>query len=224
MEWQKIGSPKPLQIVELGPGRGTLMQDILRCITKFGALKPTDLSIHLVEASPFLCETQARQLCYKSEATTAADSAGYHDGETISGIPICWYHKIEDIPRGFSVIVAHEFFDALPVHKFQRTDTDKWREILIDIDPAGDRLRFVHSPTETVALGLFLKALAPDECRVHIEYSLDSDQIIEHIAFRLEENGGFALVMDYGHVGDKSDTFRVSLKLFVLCFSNAFLT
>lgn len=192
------------------------MQDILRCITKFGELKPTDMSIHFVEASPFLCETQARQLCYQSAAT--ADSMCYHEGETISGIPIRWYHKIEDVPHGFSVIVAHEFFDAMPVHKFQRTASDdkaKWREILIDIDAAdGDRLRFVHARNETVALALFRQTLEPDDNRDHIEYSLDTDQIVEHIGLRLEQHGGFALVMDYGHMGDKSDTFRVSRKAY----------
>lgn len=203
-----------MQLIELGPGRGTLMQDILRAITKFG-LKSNDLSVHLVEMSPFLCESQSRTLCYKSSAIDDNDTNAlkqcYHKGETISGISVQWYNKIEDVPAGFSIIIAHEFFDALPIHKFQQiTDSGgkkKWREVLIDADRLTDKFKFVQSRTETVALNLFIKNL--NTCnRDHIEYSLENDQIIEHISYRLEEHGGFALIMDYGHVGDKTDTFR----------------
>lgn len=201
-----------MQLIELGPGRGTLMQDILRAITKFG-IKSNELSVHLVEMSPFLCDAQSRKLCYSSAAVEENDKSNcYHKGETISGIPVEWYHKIEDVPHGFSIILAHEFFDALPIHKFQHINDDsggkkKWREILIDIDRTTNKFNFVVSRTETIALNMFIKDL--NACnRDHIEYSLESDQIIEHISYRLEEHGGFALIMDYGHIGDKTDTFR----------------
>ena len=47
---------------------------------------------------------------------------------------MCWHESLRTVPKGFSLFLAHEFFDALPVHKFVRT-AEGWREILIDIDP-----------------------------------------------------------------------------------------
>lgn len=64
-EWKKIGSPKPFQIVELGPGRGSLCSDMLRVFKHFNELE--NCSIHLIEVSPFLRDIQARKLCLSSE-------------------------------------------------------------------------------------------------------------------------------------------------------------
>lgn len=207
-EWQKIGSPKPFQIIELGPGRGTLIQDVLRALSQFGLSEC--ISVHLVEVSPHLSDTQARRLCcqYRNNEQTA-DERHYCRGETMSGVPVLWYDKIEDVPSHFSIILAHEFFDALPIHKFQKTD-GKWREIMVDFDVMTQKYQFVVARKETPMLKLFLANLASNEQRDHVEYSIQSHQIVEHLSVRLEEHGGFGLVMDYGHNGDKSDTFRVS--------------
>lgn len=202
-----MGSPRPLQLIELGPGRGTLSQDVLRVLSKLGISK--DLSIHLVEISPHLSQLQSQRLCYRSEENNS--ELYYRSGETLSGMPVYWYRRIEDVPTGFSIILAHEFFDALPIHKFQRTEnTNKWKEVLIDADLENEKqFRCVISRSETAMLHLFLRTLAEDETRHHIEYSVETDAIIHNIARRLEEDGGFSLIMDYGHFGDKTDTFRV---------------
>lgn len=65
-EWSKCGKPKPFQIVELGPGRGSLCSDVLRVFKHFNELDKC--SVHLVEVSPFLKDTQSRNLCIKSES------------------------------------------------------------------------------------------------------------------------------------------------------------
>lgn len=205
MEYQKIGAPKPVQIIELGPGRGTLMKDIIRVLSKLKMSE--DLSVSLVEISPFMCQLQAQQLCVNSN-DTSDEFLNYHTGETISGIPINWYRTVTDVPAGFSIILAHEFFDALPTHKFQKSD-DKWHEILIDIDDANpSAFRMVLSKQPTAFLNLFLQNMAKDETRSHIEYSFEMCQVLDELSKRLEENGGFGLIMDYGHLGEKTDTFR----------------
>lgn len=207
-EYKKVGSPQPLQIIELGPGRGTLIQDILRVWTKFKVAD--DMSIHLVELSPYLSKLQAQTLCYSSGEMDPKNNLPYYRmGETVSGVKIFWYHRIEDVPNAFSIILAHEFFDALPIHKLQK-DGNVWKEILIDNDPDDkEKFRYVVSRNETPISKLY-SSIKPDETRIHVEISPETDVIAKHIAERLEGFGGFGLIMDYGHLGDKGDTFRVS--------------
>ena len=207
-EYQKIGLPQPLQLIELGPGRGTLIQDILRVFSKFQVNE--SMSIHLVELSPFLSKMQSQKLCYSSgEVDPQHNLPYYRAGETVSGVKIYWYHRIEDIPNEFSIIIAHEFFDALPIHKLQRVGK-VWKEILIDNDPNDkNKFRYVLSRNETPISKLYSQ-FRPNETREHVEVSPESDLIARHIAERLENYGGFGLIMDYGHLGEKEDTFRVS--------------
>lgn len=207
-EYQKIGSPQPLQLIELGPGRGTLTQDILRVFAKFQMSDA--LSIHLVELSPYLSNLQAQKLCYSSSEMDPQHNLPYYrSGESLTGVKVFWYYRIEDIPKQFSIVLAHEFFDALPIHKLQK-DGSIWKEVLIDIDPADkQKFRYVISRNETPISKLY-SSMKPDEKRKHVEMSPESDIVAKHIADRLEADGGFGLIMDYGHHGDKEDTFRVS--------------
>ncbi|GAB0087428.1 Protein arginine methyltransferase NDUFAF7 [Sergentomyia squamirostris] len=207
-EWRRMGSPTPVQLVELGPGRGTLAQDILRVLTQLG-LKAPELSVHLVEISPYMCQAQADRLCYTHDEVTDPQSAHFYAGEMLSGIKIFWYKRLEDVPEKFSIIYAHEFFDALPVHKLEKRD-NSWREILVDLDVEKENtFRFIKSREETPASKIFSQ-LAEElkDDRNHVEFSLDTFNAINHLTLRLEEFGGFSLIMDYGHLGEKSDTFR----------------
>ncbi|XP_021924705.1 protein arginine methyltransferase NDUFAF7, mitochondrial isoform X2 [Zootermopsis nevadensis] len=203
-EWQKIGSPIPLQLVEMGPGHGSLAEDVLRVFDRFGVRN--EVSLHLVEVSPYLSQMQAQTLCEKTIRPSEPTQLYYQLGTTAKNIPVFWYNSIQDVPRQFSCFLAHEFFDALPIHKFQRTEAG-WREILIDIDPAADtvKFRYVISRMSTPASKVLIKA---DEKRDHVEVCAEGGVILQHLATRLEEDGGFALFADYGHDGSKTDTFR----------------
>ncbi|KAB1267096.1 Protein arginine methyltransferase NDUFAF7; mitochondrial [Camelus dromedarius] len=191
-EWIATGKTAAFQLVELGPGRGTLSGDILRVV-------------HLVEVSQKLSEIQA--LTLTEEKVPLERDAGapvYMKGVTKSGIPISWYRDLQDIPKGFSFYLAHEFFDVLPVHKFQKTPHG-WREVLIDIDPhVSDKLRFVLAPCATPAEA-FIQC---DETRDHVEVCPDAGVIIQELSERIAVTGGAALIADYGHDGTKTDTFR----------------
>lgn len=218
LEWQKCGSPDPLNIVELGPGRGTLSQDVLRVFAKFGL--SDKFSLHLVEVSPYLSELQAKRLCCQYSETKKEDLVSmpyYRKGESLSGIKVFWYRELKQVPNSFSIFLAHEFFDTLPIHKFHRTDDNNWQEILIDTNKTETKenhFRFVASNAPTPMLSLFLTRPWIDKFEHlpnDIEYSAETEQIIDAMADRIEKDGGFALIMDYGHSGEKGDTFRVSI-------------
>ncbi|KAF8121754.1 S-adenosyl-L-methionine-dependent methyltransferase [Boletus edulis] len=118
--WMSAGS-KPFRIVELGPGRGSLMADILRVVHQLPAVRPHLDSVHLVETSPTMRAFQRTTL------RTAPDSEGR--------VALMWHDALDEVPHRddlFTMLVAHEFFDALPVHK----TTQGWHEVLIA--PAND--------------------------------------------------------------------------------------
>ncbi|XP_073753398.1 protein arginine methyltransferase NDUFAF7, mitochondrial isoform X4 [Callorhinus ursinus] len=168
-------------------------------------LKNCDISIHLVEVSRKLSEIQALTLTEeKIPLERNAGSPVYMKGVTKSGIPISWYRDLHDVPKGHSFYLAHEFFDVLPVHKFQKTPQG-WREVFIDIDPqVSDKLRFVLAPCVTPA-EVFIQR---DEMRDHVEVCPEAGIIVQELSQRIALTGGAALIADYGHDGTKTDTFR----------------
>lgn len=92
--------------------------------------------------------------------TETNESYFYKKNTTTGGSPIFWYRHLSSVPKRFSVFLAHEFFDVLPVHILRRTK-DGWRELLVDVDE-GDgphHLRYVLSRTETPASKLFVEVL-----------------------------------------------------------------
>ncbi|EDM02800.1 similar to PRO1853 homolog, isoform CRA_a [Rattus norvegicus] len=205
-EWMASGKSTAFQLVELGPGRGTLTADILRVFSQLGSvLKTCDISIHLVEVSQKLSEIQALTLTEETVPLERdAESLVYMKGVTKSGIPISWYRDLKDVPTGYSFYLAHEFFDVLPVHKFQKTPHG-WREVFVDIDPQSpDKLRFVLAPCATPAEAFIQR----DERREHVEVCPDAGVVIQELSQRIASTGGAALIADYGHDGTKTDTLR----------------
>lgn len=94
---------------------------VLQVFTQLEALET--VSLHLVEISPLLSKIQERKLCNTESITsnelTEITSKYTKMGRSKYGVPVYWYNRIEDVPEGFSLYIAHEFFDALPIHKFQ---------------------------------------------------------------------------------------------------------
>ena len=94
--WKAIGSPPLLRLVELGPGRGTMMADALRALRVLPPLYHA-ITVHLIEINPVLREKQK---------------------VTLSGVRnIAWHDSIDDVPEGPAVILANEYFDVLPIHQ-----------------------------------------------------------------------------------------------------------
>ena len=110
--WRRLGMPRDPILLELGPGRGTLMTDLLRAARVDPGFAP---AVHLVETSPALRQVQRAR-----------------------GIPAVWHETLDTVPDGPTVTVANEFFDALPVHQFQRV-CGAWCERRVDWDGGGFR-------------------------------------------------------------------------------------
>ncbi|MFP5329755.1 MAG: class I SAM-dependent methyltransferase [Alphaproteobacteria bacterium] len=144
--WARAGKPDGAAYVELGPGRGTLAADALRVIRSAGLDPP----VHFVETSPALREAQAK----------AVPGARWHEG-------------LSDLPQSPLLVVANEFFDALPVRQFV----------------AGAERRV------TIAAG----GLAFDRDGEIVEDSPARERAVAELGKRLAELGGVALVVDYGH-------------------------
>ena len=154
--------------VELGPGRGTLAADALRAMGKAG-LAP---AVHLVETSPVLTERQR----------LAMPGAAHH--ESVATLP-------GDLPL---LIVANEFFDALPIRQLVRATDGAWRERMVTLDGA----RFVATVGEQRFDSVIPEALRDGAV---IETSPASIGILRELAARIVRQGGALLAIDYGYEG-----------------------
>lgn len=111
-----------IYLMEVGPGRGTLMSDVLRTIRRFPDLSKAIEGVYLVEASPRLREAQKTLLCGDEKEMTETDIGWESESKMAEGIKVKWTEDIRFVPRDGSktpFIIAHEFFDALPIHVFQ---------------------------------------------------------------------------------------------------------
>jgi SAM-dependent MidA family methyltransferase len=183
--WKSMGSPSVLRLVELGPGRGTMMADALRALRVVPPLHQT-LSVHLVEINPVLRKKQKATL------------AGARD--------ITWHRSIDEVPEGPTIILANEYFDVLPIHQMVKGETG-WHERVIEIDDKG-HLTF-RSAAQPVP---HFEALLPSSVRaapVGAVFEWRPDAEIMKIATRVRDQDGAALIIDYGHLGsDTGDTFQ----------------
>ena len=204
-EWMRQGRHKDAQLVELGPGNGTLAEDIIRVLSQL-KVQNEFACINLIETSPYLTKLQFERLCCK--AHTCKPDLCVQSGVTESGLPVFWYTSVTDIPAAPSYFVANEFFDALPIHQFIRTDNNKWREILIDREGEENKLRFIISSYKTKSLAafsnFFLRSTADK-----IEVNPISMVITEQICKNLKDSGvGSCIVVDYGDIESRNFTFR----------------
>jgi len=175
--WQRLGAPAALTLVELGPGRGTLMADLLRAARVLPEFRDA-LDLHLVEVSPALRALQAQSL---------------------EGVPAAWHDSLAEVPEGRPLlVVANEFFDALPVRQFERTP-EGWRERLVGLAPEGDALAFGLSPPATHAEALLPEALRGAGPGAVAEVAPAALSLAAEIGRRLATDGGAALIVDYGY-------------------------
>ncbi|UYV78306.1 NDUFAF7 [Cordylochernes scorpioides] len=223
-EWKKAGRPKPFYIVELGPNRGDLADDMCRVFSQSPEAREL-VSLHLVEISPHLSQLQELKLCdtvsvvkdvledsdsrrhlHLHSQAASSDERMYKHNITKHGVPVSWYRSFNDLPTGFAFYVSYELFDAYPIHKFKRTP-EGWKEVLIDINdgPGEHHLHYVLSRGPTPASRFFVD---PQDSREELEVSPESGVLMQDISARLNAHGGVNLVIDYGHEGEKSDTFR----------------
>ncbi len=169
--WSVMGRPERLRLVELGPGRGTLMSDALRACRVAPEFLAA-LDVHMIETSPVLRERQ--------QETLAAAPA-----------PVSWAPSFDLVPEGPLIVLANEFFDALPVRHFVRAE-EGWCEKLIG-NGADGRLFAGISPVPEP----LIRAQAP--IGSVLEIGAAAHQYMARVARRIADFGGAALIVDYGH-------------------------
>ena len=171
--WIDIGAPAPLHVVELGPGRGTLMADALRATRVVTGFHDA-IHVDLVETSPRFAAAQR---------------------ERLAGVapPVAWHAAIEAVPEGPAIILANELFDALPVRHYVRGPRG-WHERVVGLDADG-RLAFGAAP-EPIEIEVPETAAAPGQV---LEVGHAALRLMATIAGRLAARGGALLVCDYGH-------------------------
>lgn len=179
--WLDQGAPSTFVLAELGPGRGTLMADILRATARVPGFHAA-AQIVLVEASPVLAEAQRAAL--KDHAAL-------------------WVDAMAQVPDGPVWLVANEFFDALPLRQFQR-DGQAWRERCVGLQDGA--LAFGLSPTgPQPALDHRLEDTQDGDI---VELCAPASAIISEIGARIGAHGGAALIVDYGDWRSLGDTFQ----------------
>jgi NADH dehydrogenase [ubiquinone] 1 alpha subcomplex assembly factor 7 len=174
--WKQMGSPENIRIIELGPGRGTLMNDALRAVQVMPGFREA-VALHLVEINPALEAQQERKLEHL-------------------GTPMSWHPTLQDVPKGAAIIVANEFFDALPVNQAVKTQSG-WHERQIEID-ADRKLAFTFAPNPIAYFDMLLPAQIRDAPE-HSIFEWRDDKPAMELGRRIADNGGAALVIDYGH-------------------------
>lgn len=169
--WATMGRPNPLRLVELGPGRGTLMSDALRAARVSPNFRAA-LDVTLVETSPTLAEIQ-------------------HETLLTAGAPIAWVATLAEAPEGPAIFIGNEFLDALPVRQYVRNH-NRWRERVVWVDRSGaiafapgrQPEPFIHAQGEEGDI---------------IETCPAAHRLVYELAGRLARQGGVALFIDYGH-------------------------
>ncbi|MEP2531305.1 SAM-dependent methyltransferase [Shimia sp.] len=178
--WLDQGAPTPFTLAEPGPGRGTLMADILRATRAVPGFHDA-MQLCLVEASPTLRASQQELL----------------------GTSPTWLHDLEQLPDQPLFLIANEFFDALPIHQFLRGATG-WRERLvglrdnaltIGLGPEQPRADLDHRLTDTVEGNI-------------VETCPAAPALIQGIGGRIQAHGGAALIIDYGDWRSNGDTLQ----------------
>ncbi|MCM1000959.1 MAG: SAM-dependent methyltransferase [Wolbachia endosymbiont of Melophagus ovinus] len=205
--WEKLGRPSKFSLVELGPGKGTLIHDIIRVTRKYNDFFDS-VSIHLVEISPALREIQK---------------------EKLKGLDINWHENIDSLPKQPTIFLANEFFDALPIDQFVYCNGE-WYEnrvakqdngVSSKVADIGVRKKdpstsFLSSQcpfliTQVAGTGIQKKgSYVPVSATQMTNRKLFDGAVVEvcpsgiEILKRLEEkiynNKGAALIIDYGYV------------------------
>ncbi len=171
--WQLMGAPGKFSLIELGPGRGTLMKDVLRATAKIPGFHQA-VEVHLVETSPVLQEAQSKSI--------PLPQAGEE-----SGAELHWHTMHTSLTAQPSIIIANEFFDAIPIRQFELRDGELFERCVTIED---DKLAFGLKPTG--------QSHVNQDNRIY-ETAPARNAIARDLAALIAANNGAALFIDYGH-------------------------
>jgi len=188
--WQALGRPNPVTLAEIGPGRGTLMKDMLRALMRLDPGFAGSATFAMIETSPRLAKVQ--------KATLSEAGAG-----------IGWHETIATLPEAPLLIVGNELFDAIPIRQFVRMGGG-WRERMVGLDETGGLRFFAGAASLDPALLPPGADEAPEGAVA--EMAPARTALMAAIAERLARHGGAGLFIDYGYlepgIGDTLQALR----------------
>ncbi len=173
--WQRAGSGRPLRLAEFGPGRGTLLADACRALTGLPG-HAMRLELHLIEISAILQDTQRQALTLHQ---------------------VTWHNALDDLPDGPLLMLANEFYDALPTRQFL-CQADGWHERLVGLGIHPGELRFVVGPPLAAPPPIDATARATARPGQIVEASPARIDHVTALSRRLVAQGGALLIVDYG--------------------------
>jgi len=185
-QWQLLGSPDKFALVELGPGQGKLMQDFLR-VAKLEPKFFAAIEVFLYEINPFFINSQKANLIEYNR-------------------PIHWIKNVNEIPKLPAIIIANEFFDALPVKQYLKVKK-KWYESILVADPVDGRIKFHKTELSKALQHQLLHEHKKASDGAVIEESVESLDITRYLSKHIHLHKGAALIIDYGyHVHSETRT------------------
>lgn len=168
--WQAMGRPNPVRLIELGPGRGTLMADLLRVAAQVPDFSAA-LDLHLVETSPALRERQRQALGSR---------------------PATWHDDLASVPPGATILIANEFLDALPIRQFVMGPKG-WRERVVGLGDGRFAFGLAPDPVPPALIPAHLRSAEPGAV-----FEL-CPAVPGHCASLAHRAPAAALFIDYGH-------------------------
>jgi len=183
--WHRMGQPEAFCLAELGPGRGTLMADVLRAASVLPAFTKA-AEVHLVEISPSLRQLQKQKLPHAH-----------------------WHDDVSTLPALPMIVLANEFFDALPIQQYRKAESG-WLPIMVD--QRDGALCFVDG-APLAAAELPSQALPMAQIGDIVETCAAANQVMTDLADHLARCGGVALIIDYGYAqAAAGDSFQALQK------------
>jgi SAM-dependent MidA family methyltransferase len=176
--WQRHGEPTPVNIAEIGPGRGTMMADMLRVIAKLSSALYEAANVHLVETSERLQKIQSQTLVAHK-------------------FKVSWHDSFDTLPEGFLLLAANELFDAIPIRQFVKT-AQGFRERLVGLDAEGE-LTFAAG-VAGIDPALLPEAAQTAPLGTTFEVAPARDAVMAALSERIRLSGGTAVIIDYGHM------------------------
>lgn len=182
--WQDMGRPDTVQLVELGPGRGIMMSDMLRA-ARLDADFSKAVRVTLIEASAALEAVQAKTL-----------------GDV--SVPVSWAKDLSHVPPGPAIIIGNEYLDCLPIRQFIQKDRFAgragWHERLVTLDEETGGLAFAVSPVPISAGLQQTLPAAQEDAKTDdlLEVCASVHLLVDQIKTRFEAHPGRALFIDYG--------------------------
>lgn len=177
--WIKSGRPKDCVLVELGPGRGSLMNDLLRSTKNVEGFHEA-MQVFFLELSKPLAAKQKLLI------------------DKFAKIKFNWINSINEIPPKPLYLVANEFFDAMPVNQYVK-NRQQWYEVAVTISPENGDYKLIELLLDNKLNDVFCFEYPLAQHRSYIETSSKSIEIIQEISSKILANHGIAVIIDYGY-------------------------